>query len=176
MRQSGLDPLLLATELAALIDTLIPGDTLFPSASRAGAVGLVFDRLRTLEGETFVDALLQQCHEWSGGRALTELSAAERVELVARLERERPEWFQQLRFVTYLSYYQLPPVVRAVRTLGFDYNEAPQPSGYVMEPFDPQQDLPTSPRGAYVPTEAVERVSLEGLGDLTRSIGEEGSA
>ncbi|MCS7256819.1 MAG: hypothetical protein NZ562_09410 [Thermomicrobium sp.] len=174
--RASLAPGTLASEVAALIDTLVPGDDLFPSASQAGAVGLVFDRLRTLEGEEFVEQVLQELWSWSGGRLLATLDPTERAELVARLEREQPRWFEQVRFVTYLSYYQLPPVVRAVRALGFDYNEAPQPKGYQMDPFDPASDLPTMPRGSYVPTEAVRRVSLEGLGDLTRSIGEGGSS
>lgn len=171
MQLSGqLAPAALAHGLSTLLDTLIPGDDLFPSASVAGATGLVFDRLRALEGEQFVEELLGYLTQAAGGREFARLPVEERTQLVARLERERPAWFEQLRFVTYLSYYQLPPVVRAVRALGFDYNEAPQPRGYVMEPFDPAQDLPRQARGSYVPTDAVQRIDLSGLGDLARTV------
>jgi hypothetical protein len=162
-------PAALARGLSALLDVLIPGDDLFPPASVAGATGLVFDRLRALEGEQFVEKLLRYLEQAAGGLAFASLPVEERTQLVARLERERPAWFEQLRFVADLSYYQLPPVVRAVRALGFDYNEAPQPRGYAMEPFDPALDLPEKPRGSYVPTDAVRRVDLSGLGELTQT-------
>jgi hypothetical protein len=163
-------PSALARGLSALIDVLIPGDDLFPAASLAGATGLVFERLRWLEDEQFVEGLLAYLEQAADGRDFASLPAEEQRRLVAQLERERPAWFEQLRFVTYLSYYQLPPVVRAVRALGFEYNEAPQPRGYSMDPFDPAQDLPQEPRGSYVPTDAVQRVDLSGLGDLTRPV------
>ena len=163
-------PAALARGLSALIDVLIPGDDLFPAASLAGATGLVFERLRALEGERFVEDLLAYLDQAAGGREFAALPSEEQRRLVAQLERERPSWFEQLRMVTYLSYYQLPPVVRAVRALGFEYNEAPQPRGYSMDPFDPAVDLPKQPKGAYVPTDAIRRVDLSGLGNLTQTV------
>ena len=160
----------LARGLAALLDTLLPGDDLFPPASIVGTTGLVFDRLRLLQGEHFVQQVLEYLDRVAAPRDFAELPAAERAQCVTRLEQEHPDWFEQIRFAAYLSYYQLPPVVRAVRALGFDYNEAPQPAGYHMEPFDPQHDLPTQPRGHYVPTASITRCDLSGLGDLLQTV------
>ena len=51
--------------------------------------------------------------------------------------------------IAYLAYYESPTVVRAVRSLGHVYNDAPQPVGYAMAPFDendPHQ-APQAPAG-----------------------------
>ncbi len=69
--------------------------------------------------------------------------------------------------VVYLSYYENPAVVEAVRGLGHTYNDAPQPAGYAMAPFDPADPLqaPTHRRGRFVATNRVRRVDLSALPD-----------
>ena len=51
-------------------------------------------------------------------------------------------------------------MIAAIRSLGIVYNDAPQPEGYAMRPFDPALDLPKEKRGRFVPTDAVARVDL----------------
>lgn len=149
-----------AAELAALVDTMIPGDGLFPSAAAVGTHGLAGPRLRQLIGRDGLARL---------GATLGLLAARDAVgrrAALAGLEAADPELFATVRMAVYLSYYEQPAVVDAVRALGHDYNDAPQPAGYALEPFDPAQDLPKRPRGSFVPTAEVRRVDLSGLGFL----------
>ena len=107
---------------------------------------------------------LAQTIEACGG-PLAPLSGAERQDVVRRFEADYPEQFETLRMIAYLAYYESPAVVRAVRSLGHVYNDAPQPAGYVMAPFDesdPRQ-VPQHRRGSYVRTEDVTRLDLTPL-------------
>lgn len=85
--------------------------------------------------------------------------------MLAKLEADLPELFQAARMVAYLSYYENPDVIEAVRSLGHRYNASPQPAGYPMAPFDPDdaQQAPTHRRGGYVATDKVRRVDLSSL-------------
>ena len=149
--------------LKDLVDVLLPGDGRFPSASDAGTHGVVADRLVAQVGETALDGLAQIVAACGG--PLTPLSPAERQAVVRRIEEAHSEQFEALRMIAYLSYYESPAVVRAVRALGHVYNDAPQPAGYVMAPFDESDPLqaPAHRRGSYVKTEDVARLDLAPL-------------
>ena len=79
-----------------------------------------------------------------------------------------PDHFDVFRTVAYYAYYQNPVVIAAIRVLGHDYNDAPQPRGYVLPPFDPTPgvDVPVAPRGWYKRTEDVARLDVSGLSVL----------
>jgi hypothetical protein len=147
-------------DLVALVDTLIPGDGQFPPASAVGAHGLLAERLRELLGSGAVDELLRALQASAGG-SLEDLTGDARVDAVRRFERDEPALFAMTRTALYYSYYQSPLVVIAIRALGFTYNDAPQPLGYEMDPFDPTpgRDAPAQPRGTYVPTHEVRRIA-----------------
>jgi hypothetical protein len=91
------------------------------------------------------------------GEDFLALDPTQRVEVVCRLETEAPEFFGRLLTLTYFSYYAQPPVVATIRAMGFDYNDAPQPRGYTMEPFDPTNPemLPVQPHGWYKATHVI---------------------
>ena len=147
-------------DLAALADTLIPGAEEFPSASTVGAHGLLADRLRERRGVEAVAELLGMLHDCAGG-SLANLDESERIEAVRRFERDEPDLFAFVRTALYYSYYQSPLVVAAIRKLGFAYNDAPQPLGYQLDPFDPApgKGSPAEPRGSYIPTQSVRRIA-----------------
>ena len=157
------DPAGIATMLGALVDVLLPGDGRFPAASAAGIHGVVADRLVAQMGESALDDLAQTVAACGG--PLAPLGAAERQAVVRRIEETRPELFETLRMIGYLAYYESPAVVRAVRGLGHVYNDAPQPEGYAMAPFDEadSRQAPAHRRGAYVKTEEVARLDLSPL-------------
>ena len=157
------EPADIAAMLKALVDVLLPGDGRFPPASDAGTHGLVADRLVAQTGESALDDLARTLAACGG--PLGPLSAAERLEVVRRFEADHPEQFETLRMIAYLAYYESPAVVRAVRALGHVYNDAPQPAGYVMAPFDEGDPLqaPSHRRGHYVATEDVARLDLAAL-------------
>ena len=157
------EPAEIAAMLRELVDVLLPGDGRFPAASDAGAHGVVADRLMAQVGETALDDLAQTVAACGG--PLTPLDPAERQAVVRRMEEAQPEQFETLRMVSYLSYYESPAVVRAIRALGHAYNDAPQPAGYAMAPFDESDPLqaPAHRRGGYVRTEDVARLDLAPL-------------
>ena len=157
------EPARIAAMLRALVDVLLPGDGRFPAASDAGTHGLVADRLVAQAGESALDdlaAALAAC-----GGPLAPLGPAERQAVVRRFEATHPEQFETLRTIAYLAYYESPAVVRAVRALGHVYNDAPQPLGYAMAPFDERDpaQAPAHRRGFYVGTEEVARLDLAPL-------------
>ena len=156
-------PAEIAATLRELVDMLLPGDERFPAASDAGTHGVVADRLVAQMGEAALDNLAKTIKACGG--PLAPLSTAERQDVVRRLEADHPEQFETLRMIAYLAYYESPAVVRAVRSLGHVYNDAPQPAGYAMAPFDesdPRQ-VPQHRRGSYVRTEDATRLDLTPL-------------
>ena len=157
------EPAQIAAMLKELVDVLLPGDGRFPPASDAGTHGVVADRLVAQTGEAALDDLAQAVEACGG--PLGPLSASERQEVARRFEAAHPEQFETLRMIAYLAYYESPAVVRAVRALGHVYNDAPQPAGYAMAPFDEGDSLqaPSHRRGHYVRTEDVARLDLAPL-------------
>ncbi|MGI8623799.1 MAG: hypothetical protein ACR2NB_10025 [Solirubrobacteraceae bacterium] len=159
-------PTEIVATLAAFVDVLLPGDELFPAASTVGTQALLADRLRALLGAEAVAEAVGSLSE--DARSFSVLAPEERVTAVRHLEQRLPDRFNVLRSMTYYAYYQNPAVVQCVRELGFDYNDAPQPRGYEMPPFDPTPgaDAPASPRGCYTPTAEVVRIDVSELGVL----------
>lgn len=152
-----------AATLAAFVDTLLPGDDLFPPASVTGAHGLVANRVRKQLGH---DGFQQLTAFLDVDEPFAEAAPDVRVAAVRRLESEAPELFRFLRFATYFAYYETPPVIQAIQALGHDYNDAPQPLGYELPPFDPTKHLPPTPRGSYKATDQITRLDLTTLADL----------
>ncbi|MFO1067345.1 MAG: hypothetical protein U1E14_02365 [Geminicoccaceae bacterium] len=148
-------------ELAALVDTLIPGDERFPTASAVGVHGVMTLRWRDLLGSDALVTLASALARHGG--PLSPLSADDRAAVLRRLELAEPPLFAALRMTVYLAYYEQPAVTEQVRALGFAYNEAPLPEGYALDTFDPAEDAPKHRRGHFVPTGAVSRVDLSGL-------------
>ena len=157
------NPAAIAAMLKELVDVLLPGDGRFPAASEAGIHGVVADRLVAQAGESALDDLAATVAACGG--PLTPLGPAERQAVVRRFEETHPERFETLRMIAYLAYYESPAVVRAVRALGHVYNDAPQPLGYAMAPFDERDpaQAPAHRRGGYVRTEEVARLDLAPL-------------
>jgi hypothetical protein len=145
--------------LDAVLDTLLPGGEGFPSASAAGTAAFLIDQADAAGLEAWLLPLLAGLDEVAGGHF-----AARRPEhcatLLRQLEATQPLLFARLLALTYYSYYAQPAVVAAVRSLGHDYHQTPQPLGYAMAPFDPANPshLPTTPRGTYKRTLDMARV------------------
>lgn len=144
----------LARGLARFADALFPGDDLFPPASLAGAHGVMAARLRERAGGD-VPARL--------ARAFLDRTAQGDAAAVARLQTEEPALFETAQTFLTFAYYEMPSVIAAIRALSHVYNDAPQPGGYALRPFDPARDAPSPSRGAYVRTADVTRVDLSGI-------------
>lgn len=160
-----------AVFVTALIDTMIPGDGDFPSASEAGVAAMVAARLAERQGPAFLDGLrgALDCSDAPFAGA----DERERVDRLTAHEAARPSDIQAICVVLYLSYYGSAPVKSAIRRMGWQYPEAPQPGGYLMSPFDPADPLeaPVHRRGHFVTTDGVTRASVEGLGNLMERVG-----
>jgi hypothetical protein len=146
------DPLQEARLIAAFVDALIPGDGDFPPAATLGIQAVTAARLREglgPEAPGRLAALLAGAAYRSG----------DMVAALRALEAAEPDLFGAALAATYLAYYESPAVVRVLRALGHDYNDAPQPLGYAMAPFDPATDAPGHGRGRWVATEAVTRLA-----------------
>lgn len=150
-----------AETLRAFADVMIPGDADFPSAAAAGAHGLLAERLRETGGPEAVAALADTLDR-AGAAPFLDLDAAGRIDAVRAVELAEPAMFALARSILYFSYYQHPLVTRAIRGMGFAYNDAPQPLGYAhaMAPFDPRRNLPSVPRGGYKATDAISRLDV----------------
>jgi hypothetical protein len=143
-----------ADAIARFANVLFPGDELFPSASAAGAHGVMAARLAERAGRSLPERLAAS---FLAGAQTDDMEAAQ------RLEKEEPALFETARTYLTFAYYEAPSVVAAIRALGNIYNDAPQPLGYALRPFEPGRDAPASPRGSYIRTEDVVRVDLSGI-------------
>jgi hypothetical protein len=150
-----------AAELAALVDAFLPGDESFPPASAVGTDHLLAERWPDRADFPDAKGLVALLVGLRGSFAA--LDKEGRASVLRTIERERPDVFGLARQITYLSYYQAPEVVAAIRLLGHQYNSTPQPAGYLLPPFDAERDAPKHKRGAYVPTDAVKPVDLTNL-------------
>ncbi len=160
-----------AATLAAFVDALIPGDGHFPPASTVGAQALLADRLRDRLGPEGVASVLERLRIECGSFA--DASAEARRDAVARFAAEAPDLFAFARMAVYLGYYASPAVAAAIRALGHDYNDAPQPRGYPLPPFDPTPgaDIPAQPRGFYKATADVAPIDPAALAALAAEVG-----
>jgi len=157
MKSDGLagSPDELARGLAGFADAIFPGDDLFPPASTSGAHGVMAARLAERAGR---DVPARLARAFLGRAKDGDLPAA-----AARLQAEEPALFEIARTFLTFAYYEAPSVIAAIRALGHVYNDAPQPDGYALRPFDPVREAPSPRRGGYVRTEDVVRVDLAGI-------------
>lgn len=159
-------PAVQADTLRLFADVMIPGDDLFPAASKTGAHGLLAERLRETGGADAVHELVDALERHGGGVPFIAHAMSGRIRAVAALEQADSGYFAHVRSILYYSYYQHPLVVDAIRSLGFAYNDAPQPRGYALPRFDPLpggDEPPASTPGWYKRTGEVVRVDISGI-------------
>ena len=127
------EPSELARGIDLVADVLIPpaGPWPAPSALQLGAD--LAAHLRESEAAA-VRAALALLDAPDG---FAQASADERIGRVAHLHETEPAAFEVVRRCVYFAYYAQPAVIRLLRELGYDINEAPQPQGYRMDPFTP---------------------------------------
>lgn len=144
--------------LRALADTLLPGGEGFPAASSTGMLPMLTERLRAVD--IALPARLFEAVKAQG--PLPEHAAAWR-DAATRLEAVEPRMFDDLRKYAYLSYYEQPAVIAAIRALGLLYHASPLPEGYPTEMFNIECDAPSHERGFWIATNAVRPVDLSHL-------------
>ncbi|CUR58787.1 hypothetical protein NOCA2540044 [metagenome] len=136
----------LSAYLAQLATALIPGDETYPSADEAQVVTFIQDRaapddLATLE---------RLRREWNLA------DAPEVGSTLTELETGDPALFAYVTELVYHAYYSSRRVLAAMADRGYGYHGAPQPLGYAITET---MAVPRRPRGSYVATEDVRRVS-----------------
>lgn len=168
-------PAAIAATLAAFVDVLLPGDDLFPSASVVGTQTMLAERIRQRLG---ADAVADVAARLSTSGSFADADAQARAEIVRGLERDDPALFTLLYSATTFSYYQHPIVTAAIRALGHDYKDSPQPEGYAMPAFDPTPgvNLPLKPKGTFKATDQMEPVDVSALAHLGLPVQKQPSA
>lgn len=147
--------------LAALVDTLLPGDDGWPAGATVGVQAVLATRLAQDRGagavETVIDALR------ADAAALLGDDVAAREAAVAGWEARDRTLFGWVRDAAFSAYYESPLVALAIAAHGHPYKLLPHVTGYKLARFDPQRDMPTHGRGAWIATDAVVRVPVETL-------------
>ncbi len=115
--------------LAAVLDTMLPGDDVFPSAS---AVDLAAEMI-----EHPVFAIPTQAALALLPEGLHAADAAARIAAIAALEAHHPAVFAPFITAVYSVYYAAAPTLRAVEAATGYAARPPQPEGYALKPFDP---------------------------------------
>ncbi|MDF2977404.1 MAG: hypothetical protein K0S40_2132 [Actinomycetospora sp.] len=158
--------------LLAAADTIIPPHPDWPSASEVGIVAFV-GRYVTPTGYRnkhfpFAEEDAFKAGLDALGPAFVAGDLEERIDAIARLEKNEDRLFEQLRALVYYGYYSRPEVVLAIRRnvpAGKDYHGPPLPYGYLetLEPWDEETLAHAGGPGTYLETDAVTRVDLSQL-------------
>ena len=133
------------TTLALMLDELLPGGEGFPKASAIDLAKHIRQRAEWAEATDTVLAALPQ--------AFPDVPAAERQNMLRRVETDQPHAFNLMLVGAYAGYY-IHPAVREVIAQRTGYPARPvQPAGYSLPPFDPAvldkvRQRPTSYRKA----------------------------
>jgi hypothetical protein len=165
--------------LTAAVDALLPPNGNFPPPSATGLIDDFILRRVPATGTTG-DNLPYPRVDSDGLRtilATLKTLTADLGAITAALtafEQEQPADFTALWRLAVYGYYSRPETIAAIqRDLAPAYHGAPLPLGYshAIAPWDASDPLqmPSTPRGHYIPTDDVHRV------DLTRIAGNEGN-
>ncbi len=157
----ALTPVDVARLLAALVDTLLPGDDGWPSGATVGVQAQLAPRLVQERGEDALDRVVDALRD--AAPALLGPDEAARVAAVAAWEARDKDLFGFVRDAAYMAYYESPVVVQAINAHGHRYRLVSHVVGYKLPRFDVARDTPTHGRGRYIPTDAVTRVAVETL-------------
>jgi hypothetical protein len=109
--------------IAALLDTLLPGDAAFPPA---GAVMGVAERVVALAGPVL--AALP--------RGFDAADQVRREEMLRAVEASAPAAFERFVAAVYVAYYTVPAVQAVLERSHGHAARPPQPEGHVLAPFD----------------------------------------
>ena len=152
--------------LHAIVDEIIPPGRGFPAPSQVGVVEEFFTRYIAPSGSSitrFPNAVEDEFKAALAGfgKKFLGKDKVARVTDLARLEAEQPEFFGQLRALTYAGYYSRPEVIVALRRThdaGRDYNGPPLPYGYDESTLDWGDMIPPKNRSGYTATNSVKRI------------------
>jgi hypothetical protein len=158
--------------LADLIEVLLPGDGVWPSARTVGVQGFVASRFLEERGKAAFARLMKSILE--AGGPLDGLGEQARIDVVKRFEEMEPAVFGWLRDAAYIAYYENPFVAEVINAGGHRYELRPHIKGYPLPRFDLAKNTPRHGRGHYTPTDQVRRIDITNLdleGDRTDAWG-----
>lgn len=153
-------------------DVMLPGGDGWPSGGETGAQHPLAVRLIDRHGEAALPRLVAAL--LAAGAPFDGLSDGHRIAVVAEFEAAEPAFFDTVRDILYLAYYEHPLVVALIDASGRPYRLRPHLSGYDLPKFDMERDHPRHNRGHYIPTDAVPRLDPTPLdldGRITTSWG-----
>jgi hypothetical protein len=147
--------------VADLVDVLLPGDGVWPSARTVGVQGFVTVRLLEERGKAVFPRLMKAV--LAAGGPFEGLDEPARVEVVKRFEQADAALFGWLRDAAYIAYYENPFVAEVINAKGHRYELRPHIKGYPLPRFDPAKNAPAHGRGRYTPTDQVRRIDISTL-------------
>ena len=132
--------------MSTLLDTMIPGDADFPSASAVGLHGaLVAHERFAIPYQQVLTLLLD---------AFDKGSPESREGALTEIETAHPDLFNGLTVGAYSLYYTHPQVAAVIEKLTGHTARAPQPAGHPLAPFDPALvAIPAARAPLYRPTQ-----------------------
>jgi hypothetical protein len=153
--------------LERALDALLPPSGSFPAPSHTSMID-AFILKRVPESDP--DGRLYPALDAAGLRAVlaTLQGADDMTAALSDLEQTEPVAFTALWRLAVYGYYSQPETLAAIqRDLAPAYHGAPLPLGYAhaMAPWDANDPLqmPRTPRGSFIPTDAVRRVDAPWL-------------
>jgi hypothetical protein len=111
--------------LAAIIDTLLPGDYALPSGTRAGLDPAAYAHSH----RSVFDAIVAQA---GGSHSFAGATEGKRVGILQAVERLHPDAFRVLVVVVLSDYYESSAVLTALRWRA----DPPQPVGHILPEID----------------------------------------
>jgi hypothetical protein len=117
------------SELDAILDTLLPGGNGFPAASQVGAGDWLSSQDRFSHA---VSELVTRLPE-----QFVAQPPNKRTEVLAKIESQFTDVFGAFVVAAYSAYYTRSEVLSVVESQCGYKARAPQPDGYVLDPFDP---------------------------------------
>jgi hypothetical protein len=158
---SRLTPASSCALMADLIEVLLPGDGVWPSARTVGVQGFVASRLLEERGKAVFPHLMKAV--LTAGGPFDGLDESARIEVVRRFEQAEPTLFGWLRDAAYIAYYESPFVAEVINAKGHRYELRPHIKGYPLPRFDTAKNAPTHGRGRFTPTDQVKRLDISTL-------------
>lgn len=111
--------------LAAVVDTLLPGDEILPTGSRAGLDPFVY-------ANSHRDVFDAIAAEAGGAEPFLRADGTTRAAFLRGIERSAPDAFRALLTTVLSDYYEAPAVLAALRWR----SDPPQPTGHSVPAMD----------------------------------------
>lgn len=107
----------------------------FPWHQRSACTGLLRCARRSASAPLMQTIAEHFSSDWQG------LTGEETIARLQHIETQFPDEFATLVTAVYAACYETFEITDVIRSLGHVYSDRPQPDGYALKPFDPENPL-----------------------------------